>query len=366
MFKLRRALPDNCRHLIVALTALSAAGFAGACRSTTATPAVSADTWAVVNGKSITRQEVDKAYRRAQNPSQPLSDEETLAAKLSVLDDLVTQQLLLAKATSLKLDVTPAEIDTAYADAKKNIPDDAFQQELTRRGLTPTELRDGLRVELLARKVIAQDVGAKVAVTDQEINDFFNANRAQFNVPEEAYHLAQLVVTPVREAQQTNRRGDDATTQQAADAKTQALVERLKAGASFAELAADYSEDPESSQRGGDLGLVPVSRLMQAPPALREAVINRAPGSVNVVNLNGAHTIVLVVAHVTAGQRDLSTPEVREQITQALRTRKEQLLRAAYLAAIRNDAQVTNYLARRLVESNGKLPNLSLAGPGSK
>jgi hypothetical protein len=99
---------------------------------------------------------------------------------------------------------------------------------------------------------------------------------------------------------------------------------------------------------------------------LREAVINRAPGSVNVVNMNGAHTIVLVVAHVAAGQRDLSTPEVREQITQALRTRKEQLLRTAYLASLRNDTQITNYLARRLVESNGKLPNLSLAGPGSK
>jgi peptidyl-prolyl cis-trans isomerase SurA len=366
MFKLRRALPDKRGHAVVALTVLMAAGVAGACRSTTATPAVSADTWAVVNGKSITRQDVDKAYRRAQNPAQPLSDEETLAAKLSVVDDLVTQQLLLAKATQLKVDVTPAEIDTAYADAKKNIPDDAFQQELTRRGMTPADLRDALRGELLARKVIAQEVGAKVAVTDQEINEFFNANRAQFNVPEEAYHLAQLVVTPVREAQQTNRRGDDATTQQAADAKTQALLERLKTGASFAELAADYSEDPESSQRGGDLGLVPVSRLMQAPPALREAVINRTPGSVNVVNLNGAHTIVLVVAHVAAGQRDLSTPEVREQITQALRTRKEQLLRTAYLAAIRNDVQVTNYLARRLVESNGKLPNLSLAGPGSK
>jgi parvulin-like peptidyl-prolyl isomerase len=365
MLKLKRSLPDTCGHVIVALTALTAAGFAGACRSTTATSAVSADTWAVVNGKSISRQEVDKAYQRVQDPAQALSNEETLAAKLNVLNDLVTQQLLLAKATPLKLDVTPAEVDAAYA-AKKNIPDDAFQQELTRRGITPSELRDGLKGELLAQKVIAQEVGAKVTVTDQDINEFFNANRAQFNIPEEAYHIAQLVVTPVREAQQTNRRGDDATTQQAADAKTQALVERLKAGGSFAELAADYSEDPESSQRGGDLGLVPVSRLMQAPPALREAVINRAPGSVNVVNLNGAHTIVLVVAHVAAGQRDLSTPEVREQITQALRTRKEQLLRTAYLASLRNDTQITNYLARRLVESNGKLPNLSLAGPGSK
>ena len=357
-------MPKAITLLAVALSS----GFLTACRSTSATApaAVSADTWALVNGKTISRQDVDKAFRRSQNPAQPLSEEETLTTKLNVLDDLVTQQLLLAKAAQLKLDVTPAELDAAYNDAKKNIPDEAFQQELARRGISATELRDGLRGELLARKVITQEVGAKAAVTEQEINDFFNANRAQFNIPEEAYHLAQLVVTPVREPQQTNRRGDDATTPEAASAKVQALLERLKAGASFAELAADYSEDPESSQRGGDLGFVPVSRLKQAPPALRDAVINKPAGSVTVVSQNGAHTIVLVVAHESAGQRDLSNPEVREQITQTLRNRKEQLLRAAYLASLRNDAQVTNYLASRLVASNGKLPNLPLTAPGAK
>jgi peptidyl-prolyl cis-trans isomerase SurA len=350
------------------VVALATAGLVTACRSTATTQGpVSADTWAVVNGKNISRQDVERAYRRAQNPAQPLSDEEALTAKLNVVDDLVTQQLLLAKAAQLKLDVTPAELDAAFADTKKNIPDDAFQQELTRRGMTPAELRDGLRNELLARKVITQEVGAKVTVSDQEIADFFNANRAQFNIPEEAYHIAQLVVTPVREQQQTNRRGDDATTPEAAAAKVQALLERLKSGASFAELAADYSEDPESSPRGGDLGFVPVSRLRQAPPALRDAVINKPAGSVSVVSLNGVHTIVLVVAHESAGQRDLSTPEVKDQITQGLRGRKEQLLRAAYLASLRNDAQVTNYLASRLVESKGKLPSLPLAtGPGAK
>jgi peptidyl-prolyl cis-trans isomerase SurA len=355
------------KSIITLAVVLASAGFVTACRSTTATStAVSADTWATVNGKAISRQDVDKAYRRAQNPAQVLSDEETLAAKLNVLDDLVTQQLLQAKASQLKLEVTPADVDTAFNDAKKNIPDDAFQQELTRRGMTPTELRDGLRGELLARKVIQQEVTGKVTVTDQEIGDFFNANRAQFNIPEEAYHIAQLVVTPAREPQQTNRRGDDAATPEAAAAKVQALMERLKQGASFAELAADYSEDPESSSRGGDLGFVPVSRLRQAPQPLRDAVINQPAGSVHVVSMNGAHTIVLVVAHESAGQRDLSSPEVKEQISQALRTRKEQLLRTAYLAALRNDAQVTNYLARRIVEANGKLPSLPLALPGSK
>ena len=59
-------------------------------------------------------------------------------------------------------------------------------------------------------------------------------------------------------------------------------------------------------------------------------------------------------------------PGVRDQISQTLRTRKEQLLRTAYLTSIRNDAKVVNYLARRIVESQGKLPGLPLAAPGAK
>jgi hypothetical protein len=63
-----------------------------------------------------------------------------------------------------------------------------------------------------------------------------------------------------------------------------------------------------------------------------------------------------VVAREPAGQRDLSTPGVREGVTETLRARKEQLLRTAYLTAMQTDADVTNHLARRLVESQGTLP----------
>ena len=95
------------------------------------------------------------------------------------------------------------------------MPDDAFQQELTRRSLTPADMREGLRRELLTQKVIAQEVASKIAVTEQEVTAAFNANRAQFNMAEESYHLAQIVVTPARDAQVTNATGDDAKTPQA-------------------------------------------------------------------------------------------------------------------------------------------------------
>lgn len=352
------------------LSGLAVASLAAACQSKpappAAAPAVSADTWAVVDGRNISRETIEKAYQRTVDTSQPLSDEETLTAKLNVLNDFIVQEILLTKAAELKLAVTDAELDAAYADAKKNISDDAFQQELTRRGLSVADMREGLRRELLAQKVIAQEVGSKVAVTDKEVSDFFTANRAQFNLPEEAYHIAQIVVTPVRDPQVPNRSGDDATTPQAAAAKVAMLMERLKGGASFGELAAGYSEDPESAPRGGDLGFIPVSRVKQAPPALRDAILNKAPGTVSVITANGAQTMVLVVAHEQAGQRDPSMPEVRQRIVDALRSRKEQLLRSAYLIDVRNNAKVVNYLAHRLVESQGKPPGLQPVAPGSK
>jgi len=347
------------------LTALVLIGCSLACRATPAAPAkeVSADTWAVVDGREIKKADVDKAYQRAKDSSQVLAGDEEMTAKLSLLNDLIVQDILLAKATTLKVEVPQTDVDAAYSNASKNIADAEFQQELSRRGLTPADIRDGLRRELLAEKVITQEVSSKIAVSEQDIQDFFNANRAQFNVAEEAYHVAQIVVTPVRDARLGNRTGDDATTPQAAAQKVQMLMERLKAGASFRDLAVGYSEDPESAPRGGDLGLIPVSQLRQAPPPLRDAVLNKEAGSVNVAASNGAYALMLVVAHEQPGQRDLTMPVVRDGITQTLRQRKEQLLRAAYLTSIRSDAQVVNYLARRLVETKGAMPSAPLSSP---
>ena len=349
--------------------AVLATALSSACRSNTAsTPpaaAPSPDTWASVDGRPITREAVEKAYRRTRDNAQTVSDEETLTAKLVLLNDMVVQEILLAKAAALKLEIPASELDTAYTNAKKNLPDDAYQQELARRNLTTDDMRDGLRRELLVQKVIEQEVGSKVNVTDQEVTAFFNANRAQFNVAEDSYHIAQLVVTPVREQQIANATGDDAATPEAAAAKVKMLMERLKAGASFRDLATGYSEDPESAPRGGDLGLVPVSRLKQAPPQLRDAVLNKAPGTVNVASAGGGYTLVLVVAQEKAGQRDLSTPVVRERITSTLRGRREQLLRTAYFTSLREQARVENYLAKRLVEGQGSVPSL-LPAPGAK
>ena len=137
MSRLKQTTSGRRSRSALALTSLTAAlTLTMACGSKPTTTPVSADAWAVVNGRNISRQDVERAYRRTQDPAQALSDEEALTVKLNVLNDLVTQEILLEKAAQLKLDVAAGEIDTAYGEAKKNIPDEAFQQELTRRNVT--------------------------------------------------------------------------------------------------------------------------------------------------------------------------------------------------------------------------------------
>jgi peptidyl-prolyl cis-trans isomerase SurA len=358
----------SIQSVFPAVLALSALAIACQAKSTApaAPAAVSPDVWAVVDGREIRKDDVEKAYRRAVQPGQNASNEEALTAKLNLLDQMIGEEVMLAKARELKIDVPDSAVDAAFGDMKKDMPDDAFNKELSSRNLSATDMRDGLRRELTMQKVIEQEVTSKITVTDQDITDFFNANRAQFNLPEDSFHLAQIVITGVKDPQITNRTGDDATSPQAASAKAQMIMERLKSGAPFAELAMDYSEDPQSAPKGGDVGLVPMSALKQVPPALRDAVLKGEPGRVTMVPMEGGYTIVGVVAKQPAGQRDLSMPEVKGSITDTLRNRREQLLRTAYVAAARNRATVVNHLARRLADGQGTLPTLAPAAPGAK
>ena len=78
----------------------------------------------------------------------------------------------------------------------------------------------------------------------------------------------------------------------------------------------------------------------------------------DVIQLRDGYRILKLVAKETPGQRAISDPQVQQSIRDTLRSRKEQLLRAAYIASARDQAKVTNYLARQVIESAGKLPEI--------
>lgn len=364
----------HIRHTLPFVVALAAVS--GACNSRPAnTPAaasapaaapasVSPDVWATVDGREIQRDAVEKAYRRTVQPGQQASAEEALAAKLNLLDQVIIEDIMVAKAKELNIQLPDSEVDTAFAEGRKNVPDEAFSKELSARNLTAADMRESMRRDMLAQKVLEREVTSKVTVSEQDITDFYNANKAQFNLPEDSFRIAQIVITSQKDPQVVNRTGDDATTPQAAQAKVQMLLDRLKSGTPFTELAMDFSEDPESAPRGGDVGLVPVSALNQAAKQLRDAVMKLQPGGVTVVTVPNGFTIVGLAEKQTKGQRDLGMPGVKDAISSNIKGRREQLLRTAYLDAARNKATIVNYLARRIVEGQGNVPpGLGIASP---
>jgi peptidyl-prolyl cis-trans isomerase SurA len=339
---------------------------ATACQKAPEAPkAVGPDVWAVVDGRDIHRDDVEKAYRSTVDPTAvpAPSPDEVLTAELNVVDELITQDILVTRARAAGIEATDSEVEKAYADRKASTPDAAFQLQLSARGLTADDMKRGLRRDLTTQKLLDRDVTSKVNVSEQEITDFYNQNRAQFNLAEPQYRLAQIVVTPARDPSLHNRKNDDAGTPAEAQKKAQMLLAQLHSGGvDFAALAQDYSEDPQTVAQGGDLGFVPASALARVSPQLRDAVLRMEPGSVSSMSMNGNFTILAMIAKEPAGQRDLSTPTVHDGIRDTLRTRKQDLLRTAYISAARNDAKVVNYLARQIVAQRiGPPPSLAPA-----
>ena len=74
------------------------------------------------------------------------------------------QELLIAKAKALKIELPETELDNAYIDAKKNIPPTSFDEELKKRNLTAADMREDLRRNLLAQKVVDKEVDREDAV----------------------------------------------------------------------------------------------------------------------------------------------------------------------------------------------------------
>jgi peptidyl-prolyl cis-trans isomerase SurA len=319
----------------------------------------SPDVWATVNGKEIKRDDVEKYYHTRVNPEgQPPSQEEALALKLNVLDELINNEILLERAKKLNLEASDGEVEDKFTEMKSPYTEEEFQRQLKERGLSVDDLKQGLKRQLSTEKLLNREVVAKISITDQDVTDFYNTNKAQFNVAEPQYRIAQIVVTPRKEPQIRNRKNDDATSEPEAQRKVKMLVDRLNSGVDFAQLAMDYSEDMNSAATGGDLGYVPESALNQSDPALKKMVMGMKPGQVSpVLSLKDRYVILKMVTRESPGQRNISDPQVQQTIRDTLRNRKEQLLRAAYLAIARDEARVRNFLAEEVVEAAGKLPD---------
>ena len=314
------------------------------------------EVWAEVDDQPIYREQVERLYRgRAAQGTDASTPEEAASFKLNVLNELINNQILVMHASHSRITASEAEIDAKVGELRSPYSSEEFQKKLQEQGLDNDGLRKQIRESLILTKLINKDIIAHIAVTDAEIAAYYEKNKANFNVTETTYHIAQVMVTPHPDAEVRNLKNDDAKTPAAAEHKIQALYEGLSHGEDFATVAQQYSEDPSTAAGGGDMGFIPASGLNAA---LKQVVNSLKVGQVSpIIRSNIGFHIFKLMGVEEAGQHTLADLRVQSAIRQTLRNEKEQLLKAAYIEMLRNRSKVINHFAEEVVKASGLPPS---------
>jgi len=314
---------------------------------------------AVVNGHKIERTEVDKYYNNqtAGSPQKP-GEEQGDSLRLSILKELIDNEILMQRAEKLGLLATDDEVNAKLAEIKAPFSQEEFDKRLKDKGLTLDDFKRDLRRSITVEKVLNKEVTSKINISDTDITAYYNQHKAEFNLIEPQYHLAQIVVTtqPNPQIKMANKAQNEAE----AKKKIQTVENRLDSGEDFATVAMAFSEQPESAQNGGDLGFIPESSLKQDRMSY-DAINKLKPGQYTppmpVGSPNGTqvfgYRVVKLITKEAAGQRELTDPRVQQAIREQLRDRREQLLKAAYYEVIHDEAKIENFFAEDVLKQAG-------------
>lgn len=320
-----------------------------------------ADVMATVNGKAIMKSEMDKAYEAqlgdAQQQQQKPTREQADSLRLNVLRQLIDEEIVEQRAAKMNLAATNEEVDAKLAEMKAPYTDDQFNQKLKESNHTLEDVKHDIRRTLTINKLLSKEIDSKISVTDADVTNYFNAHKAEFNLLETQYHLAQIQVTGMPSDQAGNLQNSKAMNDAEAKKKIQALKNRLDSGEDFAALAMNFSERPDTSSSGGDLGFVSDSQ-MKADPAVYAAITKLKPGQITDIipvldqtRRPVGYAIYKLISREPAGQRELSDPRVQQAIRQQLRDGRSQLLKAAYFEMLRDQAKVENFYAEQIFKN---------------
>ena len=324
-----------------------------------------ADVMATVNGKPIMKSEVDLLYENAVgNQAQKPTKVQAEIMRLNILRQLIDEEILMQRAAKMHLVASDQDVNSQLNEIKAPFTEAQFQAKLAQSHLTLNALKREIRNRLTDEKLFNKENNSKIDVTDAQITDYYNEHKAEFDVAQPQYHLAQILVTntPANPQQVGNLQNSKAMNDAEARKKIQMLYDRLKNGDDFATLATNFSENPENASNGGDMGYI-AEDVLKSDPEIYDAISKLTPGEITGIlpqYASPAHTkvtgyaIYKLLDKEGAGQRDLSDPRVQQAIRQQLRQSRAQLLKDAYIEMLRDQAHVQNYYADKIFKSGAK------------
>ena len=190
--------------------------------------APSNDIAAMVNGGSITVQDINEQYGRVPEEYKQFITKEML------LNQSINELLLLQEAEKQGISITKEELSKVIDDAiaQSGLSKDDFDKTLEEQNLTMEFVEDYYKNQIVINNLLNKTVLSKIIISSSEIEEYYNNNKNEFITPEQV-RVRHILVNSSEEAE--------------------SILKELKDGADFIELAKEKSTCPSASE-GGDLG----------------------------------------------------------------------------------------------------------------
>ena len=304
---------------------------------------------AKVGSREIALKQVDSTIKQqldASGGSASMTPAELVAARLSVLDNLIQEEALFQKAQKETLVPDDTKVNQEVQKRKQDaqVTEEQYQNQIKEAGFTEEEVRDKIRRELAINALRERERTRINAPTDSEIEKYYTDHRAEF-VAQRGADISMIVVSPANN-------GSEA----AAEQKIKATYEQLRGNSDFATVAAQKSEDQASALRGGRLGFASEAQLRQTFPsrpdvpaklmALTEGQYTEPIKD----NLAGAWYIFKLNRKQEQPQ-NLTLTDVRPDIINTITQQRQQVLLNALMLVTLTESTIKNYLAERIVQN---------------
>jgi peptidyl-prolyl cis-trans isomerase SurA len=208
-------------------------------------------------------------------------------------------------------------------------------------GVSFEEFKQNLKNSVVTQRVIGEEVGGHISVSQQEMQQFYDQHKSQMERPEQV-RLSEILISTQNPAAAKTPSGDAALPQSPstdmvaqAQAKANDVYKQLQAGAKFADLAKKFSNGPTAAN-GGDLEYFKRGVLSKE---LEDKVFAMKPGQyTEPVRTNQGFVILEVTEYQPAGIPPLK--DIQDQVHQRIYMEKMQPALREYLTKLREDAYI--------------------------
>jgi peptidyl-prolyl cis-trans isomerase SurA len=295
-------------------------------------------TAAVVGDEAILQSEVADAVRRAlaqlQRQQVHITPELIVEVRDQALHGLIDSKLILQIARDNRLEPTDEEIDLSVQGIAddEGIDVETIYEAAAQQGLSRSEYREQLGIELSKMKVMTGSVAGRVSVSDEEIRELYDERYGSLD-PGERFRVLHILLPwpPAATA---------ADWQQTWGAAREIREQALDTG-QFAALARRYSAGPTAA--GGGLT---VFKQSDAPPAVAAALEKLSPGEISPV-IETAHGLNLFQFLDSFDPSSLSYEDLADGLRAELRERKTFPEFEKWLAELKRNRYIEILGARR-------------------